>query len=375
MSVLPPPVHPTAMTTPELAQKLTESIQKFDVESIKKLMPAARAHSVILDYRFRGDALNDVEPPETLMQGPPLCVLIECIKTHGWPLKAEIPSLFGAVLLQRHQNDEFDVVESWPELPDTPSISMRCAAMSWLLHPRDNVEFNCGNLQCCIATLIALGVDVRLPYTIAYSVPSGIGDDYVMRRIHINQQKNGSSLPFVAMAYARSLKCAQALLDGGARFLPDDPPPLVVALKKFHAATAVRFIYDNWKKGHVGKDGSDVRGNTAIHVFICYPPRDAWQAVESLKLLLDMGFSPMTRRRDGVTALRLAEEEADDSDANRAIYLHLRDAGPIAIETDRVLQARKLPHEICSAIWELLGNGVPIEKVQHALKRVKPLNH
>ena len=243
--------------------------------------------------------------------------------------------------------------------------------MSWLMNSRHMTEwvFNFDNLQCCIATLISLGADVSLPFELSYANGPSM--------------QNGLSLPLGALKSLKSLECAGCLLERGARFLPTDPAPMCDAMRSFQDDAVVRFFHRHGARiaeGDVLK--MDTNGNTAMHTFISVTHRDPRVAVELLDLMLAMGFSPETRRRDGMTALEFAKVQAargcQRQATREAIYGRLKSVKQahdreMAVATQQVMRNTPIPTEIIDCIWERLGyGGVTREHAVRAERRVLP---
>jgi hypothetical protein len=346
--------HPIAKRPVAITKDLEDSIQKFDVGRLAELMP--RGGGVELSYRFTANMTQ--EGAETHMQGPPLCVMIERVKTSRKTLPGtQIHELLKVILMGDDPNAVFTVKESWPADRSKRPISMQCNAMSWLLCALHNVSVNYENLKCCITALIKLNADVNLPY-----------------KLTVTPYYDGRSLPFVAMEFAGSLKSAQILLDEGARFMPTDPAPFVSAISKFSVNNAVNFFYDNWKtdKITVNLGGIDRRGYTALHIFIRDPRQETEEAaVTILKRILYMGFSPMTTSRDGRTALEYARDRMYNNDISNAIfeYLLLAHKRPLAVAAVGALG--RLPVEVGDAVLRHAGYGASSTEVKAALDRVR----
>ena len=349
----------------DLVRNLEDSIREFDVGRLATLMPraTARGRGVQLSYRFTNNStLNYEDPVETLMQGPPLCVMIESIRTARENLTgARIHELLKVTLVGGDPNAVFTVNESWPARADRRPNSMQCNAMSWALWGEHDVPVNFENLKCCITALVELKADVTLPYILIATPRPNIF--------------HGLSLPYVAMKFAGSLKSAQILLDKGARFTTTDPPPFVTAISKFSAENAVNFFYDNYiaKKITVNLDGGDMMGSTALHLFI-YDPRQKTEdaAVTLLTRILCMGFSPMTTDRNGTTALESASVRIHTA-VSKAIYdrLLLATTRPLAVVAAGVVG--RLPAEVGDLVLKHTGYRVSSTEVKAALDRVRTI--
>jgi hypothetical protein len=327
---------------------------------------------IIMDYDFQERV------GITSRRGPPLCIMLHQIKTYESSLERFIPGILGVMVTDwgNDPNAEFDVTESWPPMrPGAGVRAMRCSAMSWLLNSRHQTEwvFNFDNLQCCIATLISLGADASLPFQLYYvdATPQP-------------SMQNGLSLPLVALRSLESIECAGCLLERGARFLPTDPAPMCDAMRSFQDDAVVRFCHPHGVSAARIAEGDvltmDTNGDTAMHTFISVTHRDPRVAVELLDLMLAMGFSPETRRRDGMTALEFAKEQAargGQRQATRAaIYDRLKAVKQahdreMAVATQQVMRNTPIPTEIIDCIWERLGYvGVTREHAARAERRV-----
>ena len=349
--------------TAQLSDILKACVSSPNADALRELTPEMRGKGgVIMDYDFPelGGSLN--------LKGPPLCIMLHRIKTYEASIQRSIPGVLEVMVKEwgNDPNAEFDVTESWPPMrPGAGVRATRCSAMSWLMNSRHMTEwvFNFDNLQCCIATLISLGADVSLPFELSYANGPSM--------------QNGLSLPLVALRSLKSLECADCLLEGGARFMPTDPSPMCVAMRSFQDDAAVRFFHRHGARiaeGDVLK--MDTNGNTAMHTFISVSRRDPRVAVELLDLMLAMGFSPETRRRDGKTALEFAKEQA--TPASEAIYARLKAVKlahdrEMAVAVQQVMRNTPIPTEIIDCIWERLGyGGVTREHAVRAERRVLP---
>jgi hypothetical protein len=217
--------------------------------------------------------------------------------------------------------------------------------MSWLMRQRKGWGINAVNLHCGIATLTALGADASLPFMVNPS------DAYT---------QNGVSLVSIAIRLGY-LNCVQALLDCGARFLPNDQAPMCAAMRTFTANDAIRLFHRNWIGGRVVEDDllkMESSGTTALHIFIHDPPQDTELALELLELMLNMGFSPSTSQRCGTTALAFAKQCAPSSPTKKAIFERLNAHNRhMAVVAAQMLHHRPVPRDVMMHIWAFLKFG------------------
>jgi hypothetical protein len=321
-----------------LQTKIEHLIVTRNADSLKELKDEMRGNALVMDHQFAGDG-----EPAVAIRAPPIYILLEDIKLNSVNMTGSISPMLSVMVNDWgvDPNAEFRVRET----QGSETLEMTCTPMSWLMRQRQGWHINVVHLQLCIETLTALGADASLPFMVTPR------DDYT---------RNGVSLVAIAIRLG-SLRCVQALLNCGARFLPTDPAPMCAAMRIVTANDVIRLFHRNWVEARIVQDDllkMDSSGTTALHIFINDPPQDTGLALELLDLMLNMGFSPSTSQRCGTTALAFAKECAPSSSTKKAIFECLNAHNRhMAVVAAQMLHSRPVPRDVMMQIWANLKFG------------------
>ena len=325
--------------------RVEQAIISVDAARLRGLTPEVRGRDIAVRHRFEGIAVH----------GPPLCVMLEYIKGGSGVEMDKIQEALKVMVVEWaiDPNAEFKATET----RQSTAVDITCTPMSWLM--RERAVVNIDNLNRCITALVALGADASLPFMVTPENAS---------------TPNGLSLPYIALNSLQAIMCADCLLKCGARFSPTDPSPMCAAMKIVETGNAIRFFYDH-KRDIDDVLKMDTDGNTAIHIFIASPPSQ--HALELMALMLEMGFSHDTKKRDGTTALEFANSQRHRNHTKMAIFnrlnaiktAHDREMSVVGV---KVMASACIPQEVIKIIWDRLAYGtITMEAATRASDRAR----